>query len=861
MMFPRWITFACLALCGILPAKAEECLGNCGKAGLLPIGIGKPGRKYARDRLVDIRHLALDVTPDFQKRSVRGTVSISFAPVGLPVSLLPLDSIGLEIESVMLEGATLARWERTEETVNLHFAEPIAVGKEVKVTISYRGEPTNGLHFRTPEQGYAPGDLQVWTQGEAEFHRFWFPCYDYPNERFTSEVICHAPAGMEVISNGRLVAQNPAGPQGLTTWHWKQEQPHVNYLIALAAGHFHKLEKKMGELPMALFVPPSEMAQAEGAFRDTEAILKFFQQEIGVAFPWAKYHQVYCLDFLAGGMENTSCSFMAVSALVPQEAERLDTVHRLDAHELAHQWFGNLVTCRDWSHLWLNEGFASYYTVLYEAQKNGPEGMLLSLRHEAQRVINSKDVRPIVWKDYAEPMQQFDSRAYPKGAWVLHMLRSQLGPELFRTAIRTYLERHRNGIVTTDDLQDVLEEVSGKSLDQFFDQWVHHGGVPELSASYQWDEKLKLVRLDLRQKQPTDDNVRVFRLPIPVRFFCGDQIVNHTMDLNKVADTFYFSLPSPPEFIRIDPEMTLLLKSEDLLLSPTPEKALNADFLTKLIALQALAKKGNEEAISKIAETLSKADHYAVRVEAAKALETINKESARNALLKHTSEPDERVRLAVINALSAKYHPTAQAALVAVSRTEKNPIILSQIIQTLSSWPDFDPIPFLAQPSYENRIATAALTALGQQNRVSALPQILQSLPAGLGATNPTHLMTALEVIAQLGEEKPTQELFETIAKYLQHPHKRVRIAATKALGDLGYPAAKPILQALAKEKHDPAAPIAEESLAKLATRKSPSEQTSEAWKKVEEFQRKADELQQKIENLEKQQQKKSEKE
>ncbi|HEX2748118.1 MAG TPA: M1 family metallopeptidase, partial [Verrucomicrobiales bacterium] len=412
-------------------------LGRCGKEGLMPQGLNAmPGRKYARDRAVDIKHLALDVTPDFTRRSVQGEVTLTFAPVARPLTTLELDAVDLTIENVSATGAKVSGHQSTKDKLVISLAEPLPAGAEAAVTVRYSCQPENGLYFRTPEQGYPAGDTQVWSQGEAEFHRYWFPCYDYPNDRFTSEVVCHAPDGMEVVSNGKLVSRQRDAAGGLIRWHWKQEQPHVNYLMALAAGYFHRVDAQAGKTPMSLMVPPSEKDQAVLAFRDTQAIMKFYEEETGTPYPWDKYYQVYCQDFLAGGMENTTCSFMACTALFPKEAGELDTTHRLDAHELAHQWFGDLLTCRDWSHLWLNEGFASYYTVLYEGVKNGPDGMALSLWREAQRVINSNDVRPIVWRDYAEPMEQFDSRAYPKGAWVLHMLRSQLGPDLYRASIK-----------------------------------------------------------------------------------------------------------------------------------------------------------------------------------------------------------------------------------------------------------------------------------------------------------------------------------------------------------------------------------------------------------------------------------------
>lgn len=834
----------------------SECLGNCRKDHLFTLGdTVKPGRKYARDRLVDIQHLTLDVTPDFTKRSVRGTVTIRFAPVGQPLNKLNLDAMDLEMDAVSVAGATLEHWEKSPEQLVLNFSPPLPVGAVATLSVRYHGEPRKGLYFRTPEVGYAPEDLQVWSQGEAEFHRYWFPCYDYPNERFTSEVTCHVADGLSVISNGKLISQT-RDEQGLQAWHWSQEQPHVNYLIALAAGKFHRLEAQVGKVPLALYVPPSETAQAEIAFRDTRQIMEFLQQEIGCEFPWDKYSQVYCLDFLAGGMENTSCSFMAVNALVPASIGELGSLRQLDAHEMAHQWFGDLLTCRDWAHIWLNEGFASYYTVLYEEAKNGRDGFLLSMRNEARTVIQSNDTRPMVWRDYGEPMQQFDARAYPRGAWVLHMLRSQLGKELYQLGIRTYIERHRNGIVTTDDLQDVLEEVSGKSLDQFFDQWVHHGGVPEMNAEYAWDEQQKLAKLTVRQTQKVDEKVLLFRLPVPVRFVCKENeastVHDYTIDVSKAEEVFYFRLPKAPQIIRLDPELTVLAKWADPSPGSNQAELLKADFLTRLLTVGNL-KEGNDETIAKHREVLKNDAHYAVRVESARTLQAIGTEAARNLLIENLQQPDERVRKSVVEALGALVQPGVKEALLTLIGIEKNPAILASAINALTVWSDFDPTPMLKVRSYHGMVVSSAIEALGNQRRQAALPAIVEALKTAPDPLPPGKLGEALKTIAVLSRDAKATQNLDFLTSYLNHPHPNVRIAAARALGELGDPMALPLLRSIGKIEREPSSAAANDAVAQIETRLKTPEPTLEAWKKFEALERKTAEMQKKLETLEKQ--------
>ena len=834
----------------------DDFLGRCGKENLLPQGLNPvPGRKYARDRFVDIKHLALDVTPDFTRRSVQGEVTIRFSPVARALTKLELDAVDLTVETVGAAGMKVAGHEVTKEKLVITLADPLPPGTEAAVTVRYRCQPEHGLYFRTPELGYPAGDTQLWSQGEAEFHRYWFPCYDYPNDRFTSEVICHAPDGMEVVSNGKLISRARDNEGGLVRWHWKQDQPHVNYLMALAAGYFHRIDAQAGKTPLAVLVPPSEKAQAATAFRDTKAIMAFYESELGTPFPWDKYYSVYCLDFLAGGMENTSCTFNAAAALFPQEVGELDTIHRLDAHEMAHQWFGDLLTCRDWSHLWLNEGFASYYTVLYEEVKNGRDGMALSLWKEAQRVVNSNDTRPIVWRDYSEPMEQFDTRAYPKGAWVLHMLRSQLGPDLYRAAIKEYIARHRNGIVTSDDLQETMEDVSGRSFDQFFDQWVHHGGVPELNIEYSWDAGAKMARVAIKQTQKVDEKVLLFSVNLPLRFIIKTEdgketVSNVTASVTKAQEDFHFPLDAQPALLRVDPDLTVLAKINFTPAGEMLKEQLKSDIIGRMLAVQQLGKKKDEATVKQLAEIVSADPHHAIKTEAVDALQQIPGDAARAALISLTSQPDERVRKAVADALASILHPDAHAALVKMAAAEQNPVILSAIVSSFAAWPQEDMVPFLKRSSYQNMVAAAAIKTLRLQNRQDALPAIVAAVKGGgFPARNLGAALTATGTLARGTKDESIQPF---LAGYLTFPHRAVSTAAAGALGELGDLRSIPALNAVASRKTNPAANAAADAIAKIQALQTTPSQTIEAWKKVEALQRKTEELEKKIESLEK---------
>jgi aminopeptidase N len=399
-------------------------------------------RKYAPDRRIDVQHLILDVTPDFENRRVSGEATLIFKPIAKPLAQLELAAVKLDVDT-LTASAPIREYHVTDESIQITFTNPIPAGEETRVTVVYEATPEKGLYFRTPEMGYPEGETQIWTQGETHEAPHWYPCYDYPNEKFTSEVICHLPEEMIALSNGRLISKEEDPGADEVVYHWRQEKPHVNYLIALVAGYFEKIEDQYKDIPLAFYASPSNIEQAMNSFRYTADMMAYFEEEIGVPYPWVKYYQVCIKDPHFGGMENTSLTTLTERTLFSDATENIRSSQTLVAHELAHQWFGDLVTCKDWSHLWLNEGFATYYAHLYDGYKNGSDAMLYGLYQDAERrILHRNDPTPIVWREYNRPGDQFSYRAYPKGSWILHMLRSQLGEDLYRRCIQEYLERH-----------------------------------------------------------------------------------------------------------------------------------------------------------------------------------------------------------------------------------------------------------------------------------------------------------------------------------------------------------------------------------------------------------------------------------
>ncbi|MEO6181837.1 MAG: M1 family aminopeptidase [Verrucomicrobiota bacterium] len=787
-------------------------------------------RKYAPSREVDILHLKLDVTPDFKARTISGTATITFKPIARSLQELRLDGIDLSVTSVT-STEKIENHQVTDEKVMVFFAKPIPPDKETSVTIHYSAEPTEGLYFRTPEMGYQEGETHLFTQGEAIEARHWYPCHDFPNEKFTSEMICHVPAGMTVLSNGKLVSEEKDSA-GLLAVRWLQEKPHVNYLLCLVAGNFKKIEDAYKTIPLAFYTPPSDINEAINSFRDTKDMFAFFEKEIGVEYPWVKYFQVVVNDFVAGGMENTTLTTLTERTLFTSATENIRTSEGLVAHELAHQWFGDLVTCKDWSHLWLNEGFATFYALLYDEHKNGRDSMLYGLYGAAKRITGvTNDTQPIVFRNFDKPMEQFNHLVYQKGSWVLHMLRSQLGDDVYRRAIKNYLDRHQFDTVVTEDLNSAVEAISGRSFDQFFDQWVYHGHFPEIDATYSWDQKSRMAKVSIQQNQKLSKDVLLFNFPLKLRFKGKFGSSDKTVQVKNKDEDFYFVLPEAPETVRLDPGFELLSKinfkqPNAMLYAQLADKE---DMVGRLLAIEQLAEKTDREAVKKLKQTLDSDAFHGVRVEASKALQTIHSDEALDALLA-SKQIDARVRNQLAVSIGGFFSTNALDKAQNSMSTEKNPDIRAQWILTLGNYPQPEVqkilIPLLDSKSYRNSLADAAISAMRTQDDPLFIEPIRDVLQRRESEFTSRGFSAGLDALAHLARnEKNRVAAREFLLKYVHHKKEGIKVAAISALGTLEDSQSIPVLETFANNAKDrPQRTAAEKAIAAIRTAGKPTD-------------------------------------
>lgn len=815
-------------------------------------------RKYAPTRDVDYLHLRLDVTPSFERKTVKGTTTLTFKPISHPVDLIRLDAVDLSIESVESD-RTLHDWQNTSEELFIHFQSPIEVGQETSITIRHEAQPQKGMYFRTPDMGYLEGEAHLFTQGEAIESRHWFPCFDSPNEKLTTEVICHVPTGMTVLSNGRKIAESSDDDTGLTTFHWLQDKPHVNYLIALVAGPFESISAPYRDIPMSFYTLPSQISLAENSFAGTSDMMAFIEAETGTPYPWDRYDQVCVNDFVAGGMENTTLTILTDGTLFDDSTENLRSSEGLVAHELAHQWFGDLVTCKDWSHLWLNEGFASYFEALYREHKEGDEAFRYAmLGKQGGWINNPSDQTPIANREYDRPMQQFSFRAYPKAAWVLHMIRSQIGEELFRQVMKTYLARHAFQSVGTEDFNRVLEEITGRSFDQFFDQYVYHGGHPDLEIAYSWDSKARLVKLSVGQKQTVSENVLLFRVPLNLEFRTHDWTRRFVIDVKKTSEDFYFRLPEKPTIVRADPDLSLLARIKikqptDMILAQANDPT---DAIGRILAVRELGKQDTEKSLTTLKTQLQADSFYGVRIEASKALASLHSPQALEALLASTDQEDARVRHQVTRDIATFFDHRAEDFALTAYDQEENPMIKATATRSLSAFLPENLNSLVRQslqdPTREKRIANAAVQIISDLPDSRFVSPLLEFLLPG-----PKHMSSRLYASGLAALAKSARDLDDRtlVREFLlgkaTHPRNRIRQAAIRALGNLGDPHAIPALTKLAagREGH-PDRDSAQTALKQLRTQAPTERQLRSLHEAIDELKQDKSALETKLNEL-----------
>jgi aminopeptidase N len=761
---------------------------------------------YARTRDYDLQHSRIALRFDLDQKKVIGDVTHTLTMLRDSMSKIVFDSVGLTIQSVTVNKSA-AKFETKDDKLIIPLATAAHAGEKFDVTIRYEGKPTKGLYFILPDKDYPDRPKQVWSQGESEDTRYYLPTYDYPNDRLTTETILTVPASWLTIANGKLINVADSA-NGMKTWTWRESVPSSTYLITVVAGEFEEVKDSWRGIPVTYYAPKGRGDRLSINYSRTPQMIELFSTKLGVNYPWEKYAQSMVDDFVAGGMENSSATTNTSNSLQhPKLApEFLTGQDDLISHELGHQWFGDLVTCKDWGDIWLNEGFATFMETVWSEAHFGKDQADYERWLAAHEWFSDPNLytKPIVRHDFNDS-GEFDGNAYTKGGWVLYMLRHQLGEDAFYRGLKHYLEVNRGKNVVTADLAKAIEEANHTNVDQFFSQWLYGAGAPKLDLSYKYDDAKHEVALTVKQTQKVEGRVGLFHIPTDVEITTasGPKLFPITVSAEKDTAVFTFPADAAPLMVLFDKGGHVLKTAEFhkekkewfYQLKNATELSDRADAVTALGKV-----KGDDEAVAALAETLRNDKAWGVRANAADALGQLGGPAASKQLLEALNRAKEPwVRNRIVSALANFKDDTAIAGkLTSIADEDSSYRARAAALQALGRLKAPGALATLdaavAADSPDGFLRNAALRsmgALGDDKAVSLLRE-WAALGKPIDSRN-----AAIASLARL--QKDNKEITNQIAGYLREPHFPVRMASIFALGARGDASAVPSLEALLK--------------------------------------------------------------
>jgi aminopeptidase N len=745
---------------------------------------------YAPDRQATIDRVVIELWFSDPPK-IRGKVRIALSPLS-PAEQLELDAAELEIRSVTDDRDRPLSFELTDSRLVVRLDQPAKIGEPLSLSIDYEGAPRRGIYFIAPNRFDPERPDEVWTQGQDDDSRHWFPCFDAPNQKAKTELIVHVPKGQFALSNGELVERRDESEE--TVFHYRQQTPHSTYLVSLVVGDYAAIEHD-GPVPVTSYVHPRDRSKGELTFSRTAEMVRLFEDTVGIPFPYPRYSQICVADFIFGGMENTTCTTLTEQILFDRRSEPdfRSIAENLIAHELAHQWWGDLVTCVDWSHAWLNEGFATYFETIWrehgESKPDADYGRLI----DQEAYFQEKYRRSLVERKYEEPIELFDRHQYEKGACVLHMIRRELGDEGFFRVLQRYGTKHRGGNVETNDLRRVIEETTGRNLEALFDQWVYSAGHPELEISGAWDSKQRMFDLTVEQKQQSP--VFTFSADVLVVTEHGRKI--HRVQIADTKQTLHLSADDRPRYVIFDHGGHVTKQVQNKL----PSEMLRAlcadgdDLFATIEAMRTLVRRQEPLSLAAVIDVLRDHPFWGVRLEAAKALEKAPGPKTQEALIDAVVEDgDPRVRRTAIRAL-ATYKDDAEEIseiLIRHVESETSDYAIADSVRTIADLRTPLASAFVRDAmrwlGHNQCIRAAAIESLARLRDLAGLPIVLAHASADQHTKVREAAVEAIGKLAAYAAEGSLSrtEAREALIRLLDDPWLRVRMRAAEALVNLG---------------------------------------------------------------------------
>ncbi|MFT4092614.1 MAG: M1 family metallopeptidase [Niabella sp.] len=578
----------------------------------VPPGVN-PTYRATATKVNDLVHTRLDVSFDYQKRYLYGKEWVTLTPQFYPTDSLTLDAKGMEIRTVELvngKSGLPLKYQYDGEFLNIKLNRIYTRNEKYTVFIAYTARPdelkakgsaaitdAKGLYFINPDSSVANKPVEIWTQGETEASSAWFPTIDKPNQKTTQEISMTVPSKYTTLSNGKLVSQK-LNKEGTRTDTWKMDQPHAPYLFMMAIGAFkvYKDTPWKGK-EISYYLEPKYAPYAKQIFGKTPDMIDFYSKTLGVDYPWVKYAQVVARDYVSGAMENTTATLHG-EQVQKTDRELLDgNQEGTIAHELFHQWFGDYVTAESWSNITMNESFATFGEVIWHGHDAGQDAEDRS-RYEKLisylRTTKNGKSPALARYYYNDKEDVFDNVSYPKGSIILYALKNQLGNEAFYKGLQNYLTTNAYRTGEPQQLRLALEEVSGRDLSQYFNQWYYYGGHPILEVKYGYENGKATISV----KQVQDSTVQTFMLPVKVDYYVNGKKSSQRIQIDQREQDFAFELPAKPEFVDFDADKIIVgeVKEEKTIADYTYQYKNVPSYANRITALKFAAKDKSEQA-------------------------------------------------------------------------------------------------------------------------------------------------------------------------------------------------------------------------------------------------------------------------
>ncbi|MDA3962103.1 MAG: M1 family aminopeptidase [Planctomycetota bacterium] len=841
----------------------------------MPIAFAPPGtpRRHVRARHFKIGHVTLSVRIDCAKRVVSGTVThaVELLTHGSGQRSIQLDCHGSSIEEVSCGGETVP-WQL--EGGSLRIELPSEGRGPFNCRIRFRTErPLKGLFFIDPSEARKRVTM-CWTQGAMEDHSWWFPCFDDPNNLSTYAVRVEHDASLRCLAGGVCEGREDRGATVITTF--RQDRPHVLYLLNLCLGRFEVREESGGPVPIAHAVPAGRGDTVARSFAATGFALGWIVRFVGLAYPWQRYGHVAVHDFMWGGMENTTLTTITDRVLIDEQTSAVEGVDpdALVIHELVHQWFGDLVTMKGWSDIWLNESFATYLEArglaAWRASRDeGREDDILTEELWANRAAylaqeTERYSRALVTDYWVDAYELFDRVAYEKGSLVLHALCRYLGERRFRACLQRYLEQHAHSLVETSDFRQACEDVTGEPLDWFFQQWLERPGHPRLKVRSQYDAGRRQIVLTVSQLQAADDATACYRLPCLLTWRGAGGLGHQRIELRQSEEVVVVACDEAPAWVCLDPEGAIVGEWDETGADELHLKRLaddQATCLARLRSAEALARSVPQgRVIAGLAQCLNdQAAARVLRARSAWALGELRGDAAQQALVQAWPNlNDPALRRSVAEVLAVWRGDTALAQrLLDLAEAEPSALTAGALMGARARLRVPGATAALRsrmeRPSWNEGLRVAAVQGLGASGEAAAIDLVLALVSRG--DEHEAVRAAAAAAAASLGAEMPMAVTGIRLALEAELPDApfRLRAGLIKALGVLGDATALAALDAAqARERFGIIGRMIREAQSALQERASATEGQAKLRQRIDELEGKLERAERAIAALEK---------